>query len=211
MDKETLNRLYETETYYWGTEASGLAKRIPGFLGSDGTGKPAQGLRALDLGAGEGRDSVYLASLGYGVTAFDWAEEGLRKARRLAEGHGVEIETVTGDMNDGIPAGRYDLVYSIGALQYIRPELRNAAFERMAAATNGGGLHVLFAFTEVPEIPPSHDWAPNEYFYRPGELEAYYSTGWDVLHTRLYTFDCSSGGVPHRHAATELIVRKKSP
>src|ERR1022692_4898294 len=41
--------------------------------------------RALDLGAGEGRNAVWLASAGWQVTAVDFSAVGLDKGRRLAE------------------------------------------------------------------------------------------------------------------------------
>jgi 2-polyprenyl-3-methyl-5-hydroxy-6-metoxy-1,4-benzoquinol methylase len=45
--------------------------------------------RALDVGAGEGRNAVWLASRGWQVTAVDFSVVGLDKGRRLAENRGV--------------------------------------------------------------------------------------------------------------------------
>ena len=67
--------------------------------------------RALDLGAGEGRNAVFLARHGFDVEAVDISPEGLRKARKLARANGVRIKTVLADL-DRHPLGkeRYDLI-----------------------------------------------------------------------------------------------------
>jgi SAM-dependent methyltransferase len=50
--------------------------------------------RALDLGMGSGRNSIYLAQQGWNVTGYDISEEGLTAARRNAEKAGVKINAV---------------------------------------------------------------------------------------------------------------------
>ncbi len=56
--------------------------------------------RILCLGEGEGRNAVYLASLGYDVVAVDQSEVGLAKAEKLATQHGVKIQTIVADLAD---------------------------------------------------------------------------------------------------------------
>jgi len=48
--------------------------------------------RVVDLGCGEGRDSVFLAEQGHEVVGVDLSLEGLKKAQHLAERRGVECE-----------------------------------------------------------------------------------------------------------------------
>jgi 2-polyprenyl-3-methyl-5-hydroxy-6-metoxy-1,4-benzoquinol methylase len=43
----------------------------------------------LDVGAGEGRHAVWLAELGWDVTALDFSGVGLEKGRRRAEERGL--------------------------------------------------------------------------------------------------------------------------
>jgi SAM-dependent methyltransferase len=70
----------------------------------------------LSLCEGEGRNAVYLARLGFRVTAIDFSEVGLAKARALAARHGVEITTIVGDLADfDLGSARWDLVVSIFA------------------------------------------------------------------------------------------------
>ncbi|MED1793383.1 class I SAM-dependent methyltransferase [Brevibacillus nitrificans] len=204
MDKEQLQTLYLQEEYYWGKEPNQLAKSVLNYYQDE----PVQGKRAVDLGAGEGRDSVFLAKQGFAVTAMDFAPAGLEKAKRLAKEMGTTLHTVEGDINQFLLTEPVDLLYSIGALQYIHPENRAKQFKQWQECTAPGGLHVLFAFTRHPEVEIAPDWGENEYLYDRDELLGYY-TGWETLHTEEMIFDCQSSGIPHRHAA-RILVSKKS-
>lgn len=55
--------------------------------------------KILSLAEGEGRNAVYLASLGYEVTGVDGSEVGLHKAVELATGRGVAITTIHADLS----------------------------------------------------------------------------------------------------------------
>lgn len=68
--------------------------------------------RALDLGCGAGGDTVYLATLGWQVTATDIAPTAVRRTERYAAKEGV-ADRVTGEVHDlaaGFPDGTFDLV-----------------------------------------------------------------------------------------------------
>ncbi len=201
MDKEQLEALYAADGYYWGTEPNELARQTVARLGA------APGARLLDLGAGEGRDGAYFAAAGYAVLAVDVAANGLRKAVKLAAQRGVRLDTLQGDLNTVRVDGPFDVVYSIGALQYVEPARRAERLAHFQAATAPGGWHALFAFVAHPEVPPAPDWGRNEHLFEPGELKAYYG-GWSVEFEDLTVFDCTSSGVPRRHAAEVLFARK---
>ena len=64
--------------------------------------------RALDVAAGAGRNSAYLAELGYHVVALDISSVGLERAQARTP----RLETVTHDLDDGLPAdlGVFDLI-----------------------------------------------------------------------------------------------------
>lgn len=78
-----------------------------------------KGKRVLDYGCGSAEGGVYLAKLGASVVGMDVSEGMLAAARRLANHHGVEIETrcVTSDV---IPAANdeFDLIYGNGVLHH---------------------------------------------------------------------------------------------
>jgi SAM-dependent methyltransferase len=68
--------------------------------------------RALDLGAGEGRHSVWLAALGWQVTAVDFSAAGVERGRLGAQEVGVEVDWVVADVRTWEPpaGATFDLV-----------------------------------------------------------------------------------------------------
>ncbi len=99
--------------------------------------------RALDLGAGEGRNAVWLAARGWRVTAVDFSAVGLDKARRLARERGVQVDWVHADLLGYRPeAAAFQLVL-VAYLQLtaasLDPVLRRAA----GALAPGGTLLVV--------------------------------------------------------------------
>ena len=85
------NQRYDTDAYVYGTEPNEFLKQQ--------VDKLPQG-KILCLADGEGRNSVYLATLGYDVTAVDSSDVGLAKAQKLAAEKGVTITTQVADLAD---------------------------------------------------------------------------------------------------------------
>lgn len=202
MDPDQREAVYSRETYYWGREPSRLAQRTVDYLPTD-----PSGLRLVDIGAGEGRDAVFFAERGFEVTAIDVSPAGLEKARRLADERGVELTTRQADANEFELPESMDVVFSTGAVQFIRPDVRQRQFERFRRRTTPGGVHAVFAFVDHPDIPPAPDTTDDQYPFERTELQAYYED-WETLHTAEVIFDDDSGGIPHRHAARIHVARK---
>lgn len=203
MDKEQLQEIYLKEEYYWGTEPNELVEKVLQYIPED----QRKGKKLVDLGAGEGRDSVFFAKEGFRVLAVDISPAGLMKAEKLASKEKVALKTLEEDINDLILLEEVDIIYSIGTLQYLKPENRKRQFEHFKASTREGGLHILFAFIEHPEVDIAPDWGKNEYLYGREELQSYY-LDWDILDTYEYIFDCNSSGILHCHAAGVVIAKK---
>lgn len=70
--------------------------------------------KVLCLAEGEGRNAVYLATLGYNVLAVDQSMPGLKKAMSLASENNVKIEIEQADLASyKIPSGTFDGVICI--------------------------------------------------------------------------------------------------
>ena len=131
MDRTQWDERYSGTEFEWTTRpnqfvAAELADLAPG--------------RALDLAAGEGRNTVWLAERGWSVTAVDFSRVGLDKGRRLAAARGVEdrVDWVVADLDDYRPAaGAFDLV--LIAYFQVRAELLAKVLAGAAAALAPGG------------------------------------------------------------------------
>lgn len=100
--------------------------------------------RVLDLGCGQGRNSVWLASQGHQVTGLDLSEVGIAHANELAAAVGVSVDFRAVDVvNDWEPAEQYDVVI----LSYLQlPEhMRRPAHAKAVRALAPGGTLVLIA------------------------------------------------------------------
>ncbi|WP_265109208.1 methyltransferase domain-containing protein [Halosolutus halophilus] len=204
MRYDERERVYGREEYYWGTKPNELAREtVEAAPDAEDT------LTAIDIGAGEGRDAVFFAEQGWNVYAMDVSPNGLAKAERLAESRGVTLSTIEADANDATLPDSVDVVYSTGAIQYIRPENRERQFDRFKNETTADGIHAMFAFVDHPEVPTPPDWTENEHFYAQGELAEYYEE-WEIVRVETFVFDDDSGDEPHRHAAEILFARNPS-
>lgn len=101
----------------------------------------------LSLAEGEGRNAVYLASLGLQVHCVDGSAVGLAKAHRLANSRGVEITTEVADLANFEPAAnRYQSVISISA--HLPSGLRCRLYPMIERCLMPNGLFVLEAYSE---------------------------------------------------------------
>ncbi len=125
---------------------------------------------ALDVGMGQGRNAVFLATRGWAVTGVDTAEEGLKVARANADAAHVKVNAVLDDVEHfDMGQARYDLV----ALMYVGgAELS----ERIKTALKPGGLVVVEYFHKDMEAGFHHSMGA----FETGELERLFA-GYTVV------------------------------
>ena len=154
----TWNRRFEGAAYLFGTEPNVWLKEHADVW------QPGQ--RVLCVADGEGRNSVWLARQGLIVDAFDIAEGGVAKARRLAQEHGVSVNFAVTDCDRySWPQRTYDGVAAI-FVQFADPAMRERLFANIQRCLKPGGTLVLQGYT-------------------PKQLD--YKTGGPPLATHLYT------------------------
>ena len=96
--------------------------------------------RALDLACGEGQNAVWLAERGWLVTAVDYSQVAIAKARRRAADAGVAVNFVCADVLEYEPKrGAYDLV-AVLFLQLPAAERRTVLGKAAGALAPGGTL-----------------------------------------------------------------------
>lgn len=135
MDAADWDRRYDGAGYVWEIEPNRfVAEQV----------LPLAPGRALDLGAGEGRNAVWLATRGWDATAVDFSTVGVEKAARLAADHDVSVRTVVADaLTYEVGAGAWDLVL-LSYLQLPTDE-RLAVVRRAAAGVAPGGTLLVIA------------------------------------------------------------------
>ena len=95
--------------------------------------------KALDVGMGQGRNSLFLAAMGWEVTGFDIAEVGVKQAREEAVKRGMKIDARVGDVDKfDYGKARWDLVVGMYMHEYLT---RNAA--KIVDSLKPGGILVV--------------------------------------------------------------------
>ncbi|MEV7647263.1 class I SAM-dependent methyltransferase [Arthrobacter sp. NPDC089319] len=108
--------------------------------------------RALDLGCGEGGDSVWLAECGWRVTGVDVSSTALKRARELSESRGLDEEQVSWqqvDLAEDFPAGEFDLVSACFLASPIHLP-RADILQRAASAVAPGGTLLVVSHAAAP-------------------------------------------------------------
>jgi ubiquinone/menaquinone biosynthesis C-methylase UbiE len=79
-----------------------------------------KGLRAIDMGCGEGRDSIFLAKRGFCVTAVDVSRSAVQRAKSWSKREGLPIDFIVADVaNLPIRNEIYELAINIACLHAI--------------------------------------------------------------------------------------------
>ncbi len=121
--------------------------------------------RGLDLGAGEGRNAVWLASLGWEMTAVDFSRVAIE--RGAADSDAVEF--VVADVREWEPEGSFDLIL-IAYIHLQAPDFEKVVRRAREWLTPGGELFLIGH--DVSNVDHGHG-GPQD----PGIL-------WDVDETR---------------------------
>ncbi|WP_436698569.1 class I SAM-dependent methyltransferase [Nocardioides sp. BYT-33-1] len=100
-------------------------------------------IRVLDVGGGDGMDSLPLASAGHHVTIVDPSPRWLAEAARRAAASGATVTTVRGGLDD-LPNGEWDLVICHFVLRY-RSGTENDLVALAHRVRPGGRLSIMEA------------------------------------------------------------------
>ncbi len=194
---------YEKEEYYWGLKHSLLAEQVADIMQDE----IQQGKRLLDIGSGEGRDAIYFAKCGLKVDALEISVPGVEKIKKYSQLAGCTVNVLHANMIGYELTGRYDVIYSMGSLQFLPLEQRQKHFEKYKRHTCSSGLNAHLVFVEKPFIKVAPDWEKNEFFYMSGELARYYHD-WEIIQCKEQIIDCYSANIPHQHVVNYIIARK---
>jgi len=132
------NERYAVDAYVYGTEPNEffkeeLEKLTPGKI--------------LFPAEGEGRNAVFAATMGWEVTAFDASTEGKKKAEKLAEVNGVNIQYEINDYdNIQFEPASFDCLVLIYA--HMHPLKRNAYHKKLISFLKPGGKLILEGFSK---------------------------------------------------------------
>lgn len=137
-----------------------------------------QGGKALDLGCGRGRNSLYLNLLGFDVTAVEHNAESIHFLNQMIEKEEMEkIRTDVYDINQATISGEYDLIVSTVVMMFLNRERIPAIIENMQKNTKVGGYNLIVCAMSTDDYPCP---MPFSFTFGEGELANYYQ-GWELV------------------------------
>lgn len=106
--------------------------------------------KAITLGCGVGRETIYLAKKGFDVIGVDFSPAAINKARRRAKAAGVDIPFIVDDLTDlRHVTGTFDLVTDFGALNDLSPGARDLYMRNVLPLMHSGSHYLMFCFNRM--------------------------------------------------------------
>ena len=134
---------------------------------------------ALDCGAGDGRNSLFLAENGFDVDAVDISSVACEQLQSAADARNVSVRAHVGDITSFDFPKNYDLVVMAFVLQHLtRDEARQFIVEAQKH-TSDNGVHVIGAQTVNGDFFRANPQTEN-FFDAGNDLKELYSE-WKIL------------------------------
>jgi SAM-dependent methyltransferase len=102
---------------------------------------------ALDIGCGNGRNTIYLAQHGFNAAGVDLSEQAVAWATERAQEQNTNVRFTCGSIFDNAPSLRsQDFIYDSGCFHHIPPHRRSEYAELISRALRPGGHFGLVCF-----------------------------------------------------------------
>ncbi len=173
--------------------------------------------KALDIGAGDGRNALYLAQAGYDVTAVDSSCVGLAKLEWFARREGLitNIETVCADVRDTVyEESTYDLIVAVTLFDHLPKKDIGGLFERIVRSLRvGGALFVKVHTVADPGCRKNGEPASElsrmiRHYFGPKELLHLVNGSLDVIDYDERSERDVNHGTPHTHGFATMLATK---
>lgn len=163
----------------------------------------------LELGSGEGRNSLFLAEQGFDVTAQDISEVGLEKLKALAEEKGFKIKTEVKDITESHSTRNYDVHVCTYVLHHLPREVALSIIRQMKNHTLEGGLNAISTFTQRGDFFKDNPDTP-DFYPKTLELKKLYAD-WELLEYEEVESIARSkraDNSPMMNVAAQIVARK---
>lgn len=201
---------YKRNDFYFGLQASpAMIKYISKYK--------VLPCKVVDIGAGEGRNSFFLAKYGFDVTAIEPSELGVKKMLLYAQKERIQITIKKDNFLDGMH-NIYDVDFFIASTvldQMETDDLKMAILE-INNKLNIHGYVFATVFTEDdPGFLKQKDCDISEcgitvkHYFKKNELKNLF-VNYDILEYEEKRFRDCSHGKPHYHNIAIIFARKKS-
>lgn len=199
----SFNQVYKKNNNAWGESQNKLLDIIMPNL--------RLGSTFLDLGCGQGKDSLFMAKNNFKVTAIDSSEVAINQLNKVAESEGLKnLETITTDIRDfQIEKNKYNIIYGSNVLQFLKKDEAEKIIETIKENVAQSGFIILTSFTTDD---PSYDKTKeNRAFFEPKEMLNFFKDFKIIHYFENIVIDQGHASVPgpHRHGVVRIIAQKQ--
>lgn len=208
---------YKQKKYYWG----GLKpdSTLEKYLAKFPKGK------AIDIGAGGGRNSIFLAENGFEVEAIDKVKKRLEKIKNLAKEHKLKIKTKKCDINKfKFEKNKYSLIVATHSLDFLKKNEVYLILNKIKESVMTNGFVYLSVFSvkdpmyklimekEIEQIEENTFYLPKHktyrHFFTQKELQEKFKKFKIILLKQKQILD-KEHDKPHYHNIIELLAQKE--
>lgn len=136
--EERYRKVYEAGADFW--EEPVPTEALVKFLNNFG---PTKGRKALEMGCGEGRDSIYLAKIGFHVTGMDVSQSAIKHAKKRTKKEMVDIDFLVANVaNIPLKDDVFDLAVNVACLQMLVDQgIRDKHLHETFKVLTHGGIY----------------------------------------------------------------------
>jgi len=164
----------------------------------------------LDIGAGRGRNSFYLARHGFDVTAVELSQVGAEKLKQRAEKEGLNIDVINSDIDEsGQLTNKFEVIISSYMLHHLLRERAKKLLENIKNQTAPGGVNAINVFTQNGDFYKNKRNRDN-FFAEHDELKKTYSD-WEIVEYFEEEREAASkkaDGTPAKNVVANILVKK---
>lgn len=202
------NQIYKNNNNVWGNQSNELLQKIYSRL------KPA--MNFLDLGCGQGRDSLFMLKSGFKVDAVDNSREGINKIKEFVQSHNLPVANINLFCSDienfNITKYKYNIINAFNSLQFLPKEKSFKIIENIKNNIKNNGYVIISGFTINDPLYKKTN-SDKRCFFMPKELKNLFSD-FKIIEYKEKTYKDSGhpgSPEPHQHGIVQLIAKKNSP
>ena len=136
--------------------------------------------KVFEMGAGTGRNSLFLAGKGYEVCATDISSLAVERLATKAQENGIKLGTAVSDIAEDEITEDYDAIICTYTFHHLKEEDAELVISRMQQHTKLGGFNVITAFTKNGDFYKNNPHTTNFYLDNKEQLERLYQ-GWKII------------------------------
>lgn len=137
-----------------------------------------QPCKALDLGCGQGRNSLFLSDLGFDLTSVDVNSNSIQFLQKVIAEEGISnIKSSVYDINLADIKEQYDFIYSTVVFMFLNADCVPSIIQNMQAHTNIGGYNLIVSAMDTEQYPCDQGFS---FTFKENELQNYYKD-WEII------------------------------